>query len=218
MIAIIGAGPAALAAAWRTALAGHEVVVFDRAATVGGMAGSLEVAGMRVDYGSHRLHPSTPPHVLAALRSLLGPDLQERRRHGRIRLFDRWVAFPLRAGDLWRNLPRGFVARAGWDTITAPLRRPRANTFAEVVRAGLGRAVLDSFYGPYARKLWDAHPEDLAGELARRRVSASSPLRILRGLRDERHGGRTFLYPRSGYGAICEAIAEAPSPRAPACA
>jgi protoporphyrinogen oxidase len=210
MIAIIGAGPAALAAAWRAAGAGHEVVVLERAPVVGGMAGSFEVAGLRVDHGSHRLHPSTPPPILAALRELLGSDLQVRVRNGRIRLLDRWVAFPLRTDDLLRSMPRGFALRAAWDAVTAPLRRPRADTFAEVVRAGLGPAVLDAFYGPYARKLWDAHPADLAGELARRRVSAASPFDIARRLRrDAAPEGRTFLYPRSGYGAIAEALAAA---------
>jgi protoporphyrinogen oxidase len=174
------------------------------------MAGSFEVAGLRVDHGSHRLHPATPAPILAALRDLLGDDLQTRPRHGRIRLLDRWLAFPLRTGDLLRRTPRGFAARAALDAATGPLRRPRADTFGEVIRAGLGPAVLDHFYGPYARKLWDADPGDLAGELARRRVSASSPAdiagRLVRGARPE---GRVFLYPRRGFGAIAEALAGA---------
>ncbi len=210
MIAVLGAGPAGLAAAWRAAAAGHEVVVLERAGAVGGMAGSFEVAGLRVDHGSHRLHPATPPEVLDALRGLLGADLQTRPRHGRIRLLDRWLAFPLRTGDLLRRTPRRFAARAAFDAATGPLRRPRADTFAEVVRAGLGPAVLDAFYGPYARKLWDADPADLAGELARRRVSASTPADIVRRLaRGSRAGGRTFLYPRRGFGSIAEAVADA---------
>jgi protoporphyrinogen oxidase len=182
VIAIIGAGPAGLAAAWRTAAAGHQVVVVERGPVVGGMAGSFEVAGLRVDHGSHRLHPATPPPILAGLRGLLGADLQVRPRHGRIRLLDRWVAFPLRTGDLMRRTPPTFAARAAADAFAGSMRRPRADTFAEVVRAGLGPAVLDAFYAPYARKLWDTAPAELAGELARRRVSASSPVDILRRL------------------------------------
>lgn len=210
MIAVVGAGPAGLAAAWRAAAAGHEVTVLERAPQVGGMAGSFEVAGLRVDHGSHRLHPATPAPILAALRDLLGGDLQTRPRNGRIRLLDRWLAFPLRTGDLLRRTPPGFAARAARDAATVRLRRPRADTFGEVVRAGLGPAVLDALYGPYARKLWDTAPDRLAGELARRRVSASSPADIVRRLvRGARPEGRVFLYPRRGFGAIAEAVAAA---------
>ena len=106
MIVVVGA------AAWRTAAAGHQAVVIERAPAVGGMAASFEVAGLRVDHGSHRLHPATPAPILAALRGLLGADLQVRPRHGRIRLLDRWVAFPLRTGDLVRRTPRAFAVRA----------------------------------------------------------------------------------------------------------
>jgi protoporphyrinogen oxidase len=70
--------------------------------------------------------------------------------------------------------------------------------------------VLDAFYAPYARKLWDTAPTELAGELARRRVSASSPVDILRRLaRGSGPDGRTFLYPRRGFGAISEALGQA---------
>jgi protoporphyrinogen oxidase len=210
VIAVVGAGPAGLAAAWRAAVAGHEVVVLERSPRVGGMAGSFEVAGLRVDHGSHRLHPATPPAILGALRDLLGDDLQTRPRHGRIRLLDRWLAFPLRTADLLRRTPRGFALRAAVDAATGPLRRPRADTFGEVVRAGLGPAVLDAFYGPYAHKLWDTDAAELAGELARRRVSASSPADIVRRLvRGSRPEGRVFLYPRRGFGEITEAVAGA---------
>jgi protoporphyrinogen oxidase len=210
MIVVAGAGPAGLAAAWYAARAGHEVTVVDRAGVVGGMAASRTVAGVRVDHGSHRLHPAADPAVLADLRDLLGDDLQVRPRHGRIRLAGRWVGFPLRTGDLVRSLPPGFAAGAVFDAATSPFRRPRADTFAEVLRAGLGPTITDGFYGPYARKLWDADPAELAGDLARKRVSASSPAdlarRLLRGARPE---GRTFLYPRRGFGQIVESMAEA---------
>jgi protoporphyrinogen oxidase len=211
-IAVVGAGPAGLAAAWRAAHAGHKVVVLERAASVGGMAGSFDVEGIRVDHGSHRLHPATPAPLLAALRELMGDELQVRPRNGRIRLMDRWVAFPLQTGDLVRHMPRSFAVRAGRDALLGPLRRPRADTFAEVVRAGLGPAVLATFYGPYAHKLWGVGPDELAGDLARRRISASSPAAIVRRLaRGHRPEGQTFLYPRRGFGAISEALADAGS-------
>ena len=208
MIVVAGAGPAGLAAAWRAARAGHEVTVVERADHVGGMAASFEVAGLRVDHGSHRLHPATSAPILGALRHLLGDDLQERPRNGRIRLLDRWVAFPLQPGDLLRHAPRRFALAAARDAALGPFRRPRADTFAEVIRAGLGPAVLDAFYGPYATKLWGTDASQLDGELARRRVSAGSAGAITRRLLGKQRG-RTFLYPRRGFGAIVDALADA---------
>jgi protoporphyrinogen oxidase len=197
-------------AAWRAARAGHEVTVVERSSRVGGLAASHSVAGVRVDLGSHRLHPSTPPAILAALRSLLGDDLQERPRNGRVRLGDRWIAFPLRATDLVTRTPPAFAAGALRDAVLAPTRHPRADTFAEVVRAGLGPTVADAFYGPYVRKIWGVDPTELSGELARRRVSAGGPAAIARRVvRARRPEGRTFLYPRRGFGQLAERIADA---------
>ena len=109
-IVILGAGPAGLGAAFeltRRALA--RVAVLEQAGEVGGTAASFELAGLRVDYGSHRLHPACDPEVLQDIRVLLGDDLLDRPRHGRIRLCGRWVHFPLKPLDLARRLPLGFA-------------------------------------------------------------------------------------------------------------
>lgn len=232
-VVVVGAGPAGLAAAWRAAARGHEVVVLERADHVGGMAASFEVAGVRVDLGSHRLHPSIDPAILADLRDLLGDDLQVRPRHGRIRLMGRWLRFPLSPTDIVRNAPRRFAAGVVRDALTAPLRHPAADTFDEVVRAGLGPTVADGFYGPYIRKLWGVDPTELSGELARRRVSARSSTDLVKRLaraarprpgsgsgRGRGAGptggsgavlspGQQFLYPRRGFGQLSERLADA---------
>lgn len=205
MHVVIGAGPAGLAVAWELRRTGHEVLVLEASHHVGGMAGAREVAGIRVDLGSHRLHPSTPDWLLERLGALV--DLQVRPRRGRIRLGQRWLPFPLTPVGLVRGLPARVAARAALDAAVAPARRPRADSYAEVVRAGLGPTVWRQFHEPYAWKLWDTDPGNLAGELARRRVSASSPStiarRLVRGVRSK----PTFLYPRTGFGAIAEALA-----------
>lgn len=191
------------------------MVVLERAPTIGGLAASFEVGGMRVDHGSHRLHPAASSEVRAELEAILGDDLQVRPRNGRLRLADRWVAFPPRPFDLARRLPARIAGGLVRDALLAPLRRPRADTFAEVVRAGLGPTMLHEFYGPYVRKIWATEPDELSGELARRRVGARSPSALLRKVVAPRRAGRggdgkgTFLYPRRGFGQIIEGLADA---------
>ena len=206
MIVVIGAGPAGLALAWRLARAGHEVTVLDAASRVGGMAGSITISGQRVDLGSHRLHPVMPPDIRQAMDELV--ELQERPRNGRIRLADDWVPFPLTPVGVVSGLPGRVAARAAVDAVVAPARRARHDSYASVVRAGLGPTVWSRFHEPYAWKLWDTDPHELAAELAHRRVSASSPTDVAARLARSVIGKQTFLYPRRGYGAISEAMAE----------
>ncbi len=208
-IAVLGAGPAGIGAAYRLAISNRRVVVLERAERVGGAAGSFEVAGTRVDYGSHRLHPSTDPAILSELRRVLGSDLQARRRNGRIRLLGRWIAFPLRPDDLVRRLPATFAARAAWDAAVAGTRRARRDTFADVLLAQLGPTLCEHFYFPYARKLWGREPQQLSGVQARRRVAADSPGKLLRRLTPGAARRHVFFYPRRGYGQLWEGLAEA---------
>src|ERR671923_116294 len=138
-LVVLGAGPAGVGAAFRAARAGHRVMVLERAPGPGGAAASFELDGIRVDHGSHRLHPAIEPRILDDLQGLLGDELQRRPRNGRIFLEGRWIRFPLRPADLARRLPPSFAAGAAADAVTAWARRPRADTFAETLRAGLGR-------------------------------------------------------------------------------
>ena len=215
-VLVLGAGPAGLMAALEVARSGRACTVLEASDHVGGMAASTVVGGQRVDLGSHRLHPATPPRLLGQIRDLLGADLQVRPRSGRIRFGDNWVGFPLRATDLARSMPPTVTARLAGETAAASLRaampgaQGAALSFDAEIRSRFGRTVAERFYGPYARKLYGVDPSDLDVELARRRVSAKSPTAIVgRLLRAARPSGRTFLYPRRGYGQISEALAEA---------
>ncbi|MDG2026117.1 MAG: FAD-dependent oxidoreductase [Acidimicrobiales bacterium] len=207
---VAGAGPTGLILALNAAQAGHRVTILEAADSVGGMAGSFEVAGQRVDYGSHRLHGLADPQLLAQLQDLLGTDLQARERNGRILLRRRWVGFPLRPLDMVRSLPLGFSSRVAKDTLMGPFRWAAGDSFDDAVRSQLGPTVASEFYAPYARKLYGVESTELTNELAARRVSARSPLAIVaKALRATRSSGRTFYYPRLGYGQISERLAEA---------
>lgn len=218
-VVILGAGPAGLGAAFQLARRGQaEVTVLERNAVVGGNAGSFELAGLRVDYGSHRLHPACDPEVMRDIRGLLGDDLLDRPRHGRIRLRDRWIHFPLKPVDLALRLPPSFAAGVLADSLRKLLPKPavdsKAETFASILEAGLGRTICRDFYFPFARKIWGLEPDQMSETQARRRVSAGSLGKMFRkvlsavpGLKPP--GSGRFFYPRRGFGQISEAYAQA---------
>jgi protoporphyrinogen oxidase len=214
-LAVLGAGPAGLGAAWRLARRrGFDVTVIEKAGTVGGNAASFELDGLKVDYGSHRLHPSCAPEILTDIRTMLGDGLLDRPRHGRIRLRGRWVHFPLKPADLVMHLPPGFVAGVFGDSLRKLTGAASEDTFAAVLERGLGRTICRDFYFPYARKIWGVDPVHLDPEQARRRVSAGSLFKMVRKVLNavpgfKKPGSGRFYYPRAGFGAISDAYAAA---------
>jgi protoporphyrinogen oxidase len=216
-VVVLGAGPAGAGAAFQLRRLGRaDVTLVEQRDVVGGNAGSFERGGLRLDYGSHRLHPACDPEILADIRSFLGDDLLDRPRHGRIYLRGRWIHFPLKPHDLLLRLDRRFAVGVLGDMMG---RRSNGNghgtdTFASVLEANLGGTICRDFYFPYARKIWGREPEQLSGIQARRRVSAGSFRKLARKVMSavpgfKPPGAGRFYYPRRGYGQITEAYAEA---------
>ncbi len=210
-VVILGGGPAGVGGAYylrRTARA--SVTLLEQQRVPGGNAGSFDIEGIRVDYGSHRLHHACDPEILADLKSVLGDDLVNMPRHGRIRLRGKWLHFPLKPVDLMLRLDRGFALGAMRDMIgrALPGRKDEGDTFASVLRANLGRTICDHFYFPYARKLWGRDPEALSAIQARKRVSAGSFGKLMRRLVKPPGAGH-YYYPKKGYGQISESLATA---------
>jgi len=213
-VLILGAGPAGVGAAYRLRLRdAARVTVLEQQTRPGGNAGSFDFGGMRVDYGSHRLHPACAADIMADIRRFLGDDLLDRPRHGRIGLRNKWIHFPLKPADLVLRLDRGFALGTLRDMLVKPFRRGGSGeSFADVLLASLGPTICNSFYFPYARKIWGLPPEQLSAIQARRRVSAGSFAKLARKVLSQVPGfkpagtGR-FFYPRHGYGQISEAYA-----------
>jgi protoporphyrinogen oxidase len=216
-VVILGAGPAGVGGAFALRQGRRaRVTVIEAQDAVGGNAGSFMWEGQRLDYGSHRLHPTCDPAILADIRRLLGDDLLDRPRHGRIRLRGRWIHFPLKPLDLALRLDPGFALGAVRDAAARilPAGRDEGDTFASVLLANLGRTICEDFYFPYARKIWGREPTELSGLQARRRVSAGSFAKLARkvlasvpGMKPP--GAGRFYYPRPGFGRISEAYAQA---------
>jgi protoporphyrinogen oxidase len=215
---ILGAGPSGVGAAWRLHRAGKaQAIVLEKQNDVGGNAGSFVLEDVPVDYGSHRLHPSCQPQILEDIRTLLGDDLLDRPRHGRIRLRGQWIHFPLEPLDLLLSVPWSFglgVARDALRRAAPNGNGARVETFGSVLERGLGKTICHDFYAPYAVKVWGLSADELSPVQAYRRVSAGSQSKLMRrvlalapGLRAP--GAGRFFYPRRGYGQISQAMASA---------
>jgi protoporphyrinogen oxidase len=209
-VIVLGGGPAGCGAAYQLRRTGKaEVTLIERQEVVGGNAASFQWGNQWVDYGSHRLHHTVDPRILADIRALLGGDFSDFPRHGRIRLRGRWVHFPLQAMDALLRLDKRFAFSLLRDMVVRKIsRRPEGDTFASVLLANLGPTMSYHFYFPYARKMWGHEPEELSAIQARKRVTAGSFGKLIKRLLKPVGGGK-YYYMREGYGQISRAYANA---------
>lgn len=207
---VVGGGPAGLAAAYRlTRQPGHEALLLERAPALGGLAAGFRHGDYTLDFGPHRLHPETDPAILADLQTLLGGDLEPRRRAGRIWLDGRFLPYPIGPRSVAGLGPRRLI------NLSVGLARARINrsgrapeSFRAALEARVGQPLYDLFYGPYAEKVWGRPGDQIAVDQADRRVNQRGPADLLRSALG-RGPGRWYYYPRGGFGRIPGAYADA---------
>jgi protoporphyrinogen oxidase len=212
---MVGGGPAGLAAAFRLSQVGDvDVHLVERAPQLGGLAAGFQHGDFTLDYGPHRLHIATPPEVLADLQRMLGSDLRLQRRHGRIRLGGRFLPYPVGPATVLGLGPATIVRLLG-GLIAAKRNAPRQapDSYEAVLRARLGGPLYELFYGPYAEKVWGRSGTAIAADQADRRVNQRGLGDLVR-LALGQGEGRSFWYPRGGFGRIpagyVEALAKRP--------
>ena len=213
-VAIIGAGPAGLAAAYELAKAGIGAHVFEASAQVGGLCRSIELWGQHVDLGPHRFF-SQERAVNALWLEVVGKAYDMVPRLTRIHYRGRFFDYPLRIGNALRQLGPREIVRCGIDYARAQLRGRggREETFEDWVSARFGRRLYEIFFKAYSEKLWGIPCSELSADFAAQRIKQLDLRAVLRaalvGDRDKKH--RTlvdvFAYPHGGTGTVYERMA-----------
>jgi protoporphyrinogen oxidase len=210
-IVVLGAGVTSLSAAWRLAAGlGQRVLLIEKNPYIGGLAATLESLGRRFDLGSHRVHSSFEPEVLALIEDLCGHNLIRRKRNGLILIDGKFIAYPPNAYDIVKGM--GFARTAKFAAGLAAARilctypMPGASSFQSYLTFKVGKPLYTSFYKPYAEKLWGVAPHHISQDPAVRRTRKGFWTEFTRLL--GRHQDRYFLYPPKGIGQVSEALKE----------
>ena len=215
-VVVLGGGLAGLSCAYELAAAGVEVTVIEREQHAGGMASSFIEDGPEYwsyDFGPHRFH-TTEPELIEHVQQILAGNHRQASRLSRILLFGRFFDYPLRAGNVLRNLPRRVLVRSFLDyfwvrfTEMTRLSHHSDENFEGWVTKRFGRTLYDLFFGRYTGKAWKMAPEQISGDWASQRISLLSlGDAVKKTLFRPRNAPRTlvseFLYPdRGGIGEI----------------
>ncbi|USV56071.1 FAD-dependent oxidoreductase [Aeromonas encheleia] len=221
-IAVLGAGPAGLMAAWRLRQAGFAVTLFEQEPVVGGMCATQRFTGKdgdyRFDYGGHRFITKNP-ELLAFIDELMGDDLLHAERKSVIRFNGRTYDYPLNLGNLLKTAPLPLMAGALKDLLLLPFAKKPADfakaSFADWIQSHFGRTLYRQFFEGYTAKLWGINPDRLSADWAGQRISLIDLKDVARRLLPRRKGShsvrtyaRKYRYPKHGFGQIFTTLGE----------
>ena len=167
---VIGAGPGGLAAAWELSGLGHDAVVFEQDATVGGISRTVDYRGYRFDIGGHRFF-SKVSRVREMWDEVLGEDFLVRDRMSRIYYGGRFFHYPLRPTSALLSLGPVEAVRVGLSYVAArlaPIRDER--TFEDWVVNRFGRRLYEIFFKTYTEKVWGMPCTEISAEWASQRI------------------------------------------------
>lgn len=218
-IAIIGAGPAGLTAAYQLAKAGQEVVIFEADPHyVGGISRTERYNGFSFDIGGHRFF-SKSQEVEDFWTEILGDDLLTRPRSSRIYYQQQFFSYPLKAGEALRKLGLVESARCVWSYLVAkvfPVKDPV--NFEDWVSNQFGKRLYNIFFKTYTEKVWGIPCHQISADWAAQRIKGLSLSSAIRNalLKPNHAAGDeviktlidTFRYPKLGPGMMWERCAE----------
>ena len=212
-VAVIGAGPAGLAAAYELAKKGVAVEVFEAGDDVGGMAKTIELWGQLVDLGPHRFF-SSDPRVNGLWLEVVGRDYEMIDRLTRIYYRRTFFDYPLKALNALRNLGPFEAARCLFSYFKSRFT-PIADesTFENWVVNRFGRRLFEIFFKSYSEKLWGISCNELDADFAAQRIKKLSLMEAIksafRGKGQTKHKTLVdqFAYPFGGTGSVYRNLA-----------
>lgn len=214
-VAIVGAGPAGLTAAYQLIKAGVEVNIYEAGSSVGGMAKTFSLWGQLVDLGPHRFF-SSDPRVNRLWLELVGRDYSMIKRLTRI--YYKWIFFdyPLKPINVFRGLGILESIRCTLSFFFSKIILfKETDTFEGWVISRFGKRLFEIFFKSYSEKLWGISCKDLDSDFATQRIKKLSFFEVVKaaliGNKKSRHKTLVdeFAYPHYGTGLVYERMAKA---------
>jgi protoporphyrinogen oxidase len=218
-VAILGAGPAGMTAAWRLSALGYPVTVFERDDAVGGMGRTITLDGKyAVDFGPHTFHIRETDESRAVLKAIMpffGEEPLVLTRGTRVLLQGKEYVYPLELLQVLTGVNPLLSFRIVADYVVATLKTalspPRKeDSFEEWGVRNLGRTLYDLCFGIYSARVWGLPTGQISSKQAQRVAKLNLKNIVLRvlGIRaDPATYFTKYIYPRKGISLLYEGMA-----------
>jgi protoporphyrinogen oxidase len=174
-VAIIGAGPAGLTAAYLLGKANQEVTVFEKDPVyVGGISRTETYKGYHFDIGGHRFF-SKSKEVEDFWTEILANDLLERPRSSRIFYNKNFFSYPLAAFEALFKLGilESFLCVMSYlNAKLFPVKNPL--NFEDWVTNQFGERLFNIFFKTYTEKVWGIPCKEISADWAAQRIKGLS--------------------------------------------
>lgn len=170
-VAIIGAGPAGLTAAYQLTKSGDPVVVFEADEVVGGLSRTVEREGWRFDIGGHRFFTKVQEVEALWHEILADEDFLMRPRLSRIFYDGKYYDYPLKPLNVLKNLGPVEASRYFASYLAARVRPPEDQTNYEGwLVARFGWRLYRTLFKTYTEKVWGMPVSEMPADWAAQRV------------------------------------------------
>ena len=212
-VAIIGAGPAGLTAAYELLKKGIHVEVFEASDAVGGMAKTIPLWGQLVDLGPHRFF-SSDTRVNKLWLEVIGKNYSMVNRLTRIYYKKTFFDYPLKALNALFGLGIFQSTLCILSYIKSkifPIKNEA--TFEAWVTNRFGKKLFSIFFKSYSEKLWGISCEELDADFAAQRIKKLSLFEAIKAAIFKSGGTKhktlvdEFAYPNLGAGEIYNEMA-----------
>ena len=212
-VAIVGAGPAGLTAAYELVKEGIIPVVLEKGDKVGGIARTETYKGYRFDIGGHRFYTKVAA-VQELWQEVLGNEFIKVPRLSRIFYRGKFFNYPISAFNTLFNL--GIIESALIILSYVKVRiwpLPEEKTFEQWVINRFGERLYKTFFKTYTEKVWGIPCSEIQADWAAQRIKGLSLttaiINALFGSNDTKTLIKEFDYPALGPGMMWEKFAEA---------
>lgn len=213
-IAVIGAGPAGLTAAYTLSKNGYKVDVYEASSQVGGLAGSFKLWDQTVDMGPHRYF-SHDKRVNELWLEVVDEDYSMVNRLTRIFYKKKFFLYPIQMINALINLGLWEAFRCLFSYLKELLRPVgQDGSFETWVQSRFGRRLYEIFFKTYSEKLWGIPCTQLDSDFASQRIKKLSlfeaVINALKLKKGEKHATliNRFAYPFNGSGAVYQKMAD----------